>query len=178
MSLKTFKLTLTSPSEKFFFNSNKDSLIIGRSLKCDFKVPREDLSREHCLLENINNEMFITDLDSKNGVKVNHIRIKPHTPVSITSESHVVLANNYLLKMNLLTLKTEADFIIKDTASPELENIPYEIQAPARKKPQKNAKIMLRDKVAFRVKAYQAHLKMAFYLLIILGLIIYQALGR
>lgn len=48
---------------------------IGRSEKCRVCIPSEHFSREHCLIELIDGKVYITDLESKNGVFINHIRI-------------------------------------------------------------------------------------------------------
>lgn len=48
---------------------------IGRSENCRLCIPSEHFSREHCLVELIDEEVFLTDTGSKNGVFINHIRI-------------------------------------------------------------------------------------------------------
>ncbi len=48
---------------------------LGRSEKCRICIPSEHFSREHCLIELVDGKVFVTDLESKNGVFINHIRI-------------------------------------------------------------------------------------------------------
>lgn len=51
------------------------SIIIGRSSICDYYFNDYSLSRQHFVLE-FEKELFVTDLKSSNGTKVNGIRIK------------------------------------------------------------------------------------------------------
>ena len=48
---------------------------IGRSGNCRVSFESEHFSREHALVEFIDGEIYVTDLDSKNGVFINHVRI-------------------------------------------------------------------------------------------------------
>lgn len=48
---------------------------LGRSEKCRICIPSEHFSREHCLIELVDGKVYITDLESKNGVFINHVRI-------------------------------------------------------------------------------------------------------
>lgn len=52
------------------------SLIFGRSSACDIFIDDTKLSRQHFVIENKNNELYVTDLQSKNGTFLNGIRIK------------------------------------------------------------------------------------------------------
>lgn len=53
--------------------------VIGRSSKCDIVVAEEGMSRQHCQIELIDGEVFITDLGSTNGVLIDSEKITPHT---------------------------------------------------------------------------------------------------
>lgn len=55
--------------------------VIGRSSKSDVVVPHEGMSRQHCQLEFVNGEFFITDLGSTNGVMLDGERIEPHKKI-------------------------------------------------------------------------------------------------
>ncbi len=48
---------------------------LGRSEKCRICIPSEHFSREHCLIELVEGKVYVTDLESKNGVFINHVRI-------------------------------------------------------------------------------------------------------
>jgi pSer/pThr/pTyr-binding forkhead associated (FHA) protein len=52
--------------------------IIGRSAKCTVVVPHDGMSRQHCQIDVIEGEYFITDLGSTNGVYIDGQRIEAH----------------------------------------------------------------------------------------------------
>jgi pSer/pThr/pTyr-binding forkhead associated (FHA) protein len=123
MKETSFKLTITSPTQTYTYNSADKSIVIGRSLKCSFNIPREDLSREHCLLELKDNEIYITDLDSKNGITVDQVRIPSQIPTQITPSSFVVLSKVYILKLNLGEDRTKSETDALRTTVPEISMI-------------------------------------------------------
>ncbi|MES2525764.1 MAG: FHA domain-containing protein [Bdellovibrionota bacterium] len=55
---------------------------LGRSETCRICIPSEHFSREHCLIEFVDGKVYVTDLESKNGVFINHIRIPKKMRVS------------------------------------------------------------------------------------------------
>ena len=63
------------------------SCTIGRSSKCTVVIPHEAMSRQHCMIEFLNGEYYVTDMGSTNGVLINGDRIIPHkrTPYMIMS---------------------------------------------------------------------------------------------
>lgn len=63
--------------ERLEFDLNETKVVIGRSPKCQVVIPHEGLSRQHCLIEIENGEIFVTDLDSTNGVFIDGTRIQP-----------------------------------------------------------------------------------------------------
>lgn len=77
--------------QKEAFEIEATTCIIGRSNKADVTVHSEALSRQHCQLDEINGDLFLTDLNSTNGVTVNGTRIptgvktpyKPMFPMEI-----------------------------------------------------------------------------------------------
>lgn len=76
------KLTIKiSGTKKFHHVFTKNSMLIGRSKACDFQINEESISRQHCLIENVNGEVFITDLNSANGVFIDSNRITPNIRV-------------------------------------------------------------------------------------------------
>jgi pSer/pThr/pTyr-binding forkhead associated (FHA) protein len=48
---------------------------IGRSDSCRVTIDSEHFSREHAMIELVDGKVFVTDLNSKNGIFINHIRI-------------------------------------------------------------------------------------------------------
>lgn len=60
------------------FEVEKNQFVIGRSPKSDISVSVEGISRSHCLVEIEDGEIFITDLDSTNGVLIDSKKIQPN----------------------------------------------------------------------------------------------------
>ena len=57
----------------------KTSCVIGRSEGCDVVLNLEGISRQHCKVEVVDEEnIFVTDLGSTNGVMINGEKIAPH----------------------------------------------------------------------------------------------------
>jgi predicted component of type VI protein secretion system len=54
---------------------------IGRSPQCTIHVPHDAMSRNHCQIEIINGEVFVTDLKSTNGVYIDNEKIEPNQKV-------------------------------------------------------------------------------------------------
>lgn len=67
------------------FDVQKDSCIIGRSSRSDIVIAHEGISRQHCLIELKDNEIYVTDLQSINGVFIGDTKIEPgvstHYPI-------------------------------------------------------------------------------------------------
>lgn len=55
---------------------------LGRSEKCRLTLDSEGFSREHCLIELVDGKLYLTDLGSKNGIYINHVRIPQKLRVS------------------------------------------------------------------------------------------------
>jgi pSer/pThr/pTyr-binding forkhead associated (FHA) protein len=54
---------------------------IGRSPKCTIHVSHDAMSRNHCQIEVVDGEVFITDLNSTNGVFIDNEKIEPNQRV-------------------------------------------------------------------------------------------------
>ena len=116
MSLNSFKLTLTSPTDSFTYTGSAPTVTIGRSQKCDFVVPKDDFSREHCLFEIVEEKIYITDLGSKNGVYLDGSRIPAQERIRIKEGTDVLLAETYLLKYfpTAIEVKGKNDDFVED----------------------------------------------------------------
>lgn len=53
----------------------EDKIIIGRSPRCEITFPVKHISREHACIYFHNEEYFIEDLDSTNGIYINGVKI-------------------------------------------------------------------------------------------------------
>ena len=80
------KIKVTLPAGKFIEEvSPKNSLTLGRSIRCDISIPDESLSRSHCLIEYSNGNFFITDLGSANGVHIDGNRLEANLRTQFTT---------------------------------------------------------------------------------------------
>ncbi len=50
---------------------DKSILLIGRHAECDVQLESSKISRRHCFLALVNQRLFIRDLESTNGLRVN-----------------------------------------------------------------------------------------------------------
>jgi len=75
----------------------KKKLRVGRREGCDIVLPLQNVSGHHCLLELEEGYWFIRDLNSRNGVKVNKVKIVAGLRKRIDPNDHVAIAkNNYI----------------------------------------------------------------------------------
>ena len=183
MGINSLRLTLSSPGNNYHHSCTENIVKIGRSLNCEFNVPREDLSREHCQLEIIGDDIFITDLGSKNGITVDRARIGANKKVKVSTSSLIVLSNVYTLKLNPLEVKTKADMVFSKPALPDVETVTFQLDLPdeksekAKRMPMKKLSKVMREEAGSTATSYDST-KMILAFLAILGVILYQALGR
>lgn len=183
MGINSLRLTLSSPGNNYYHSCTENIVKIGRSLNCEFNIPREDLSREHCQLEIIGDDVFITDLGSKNGITIDRVRVEANKRVKVSTSSLIVLSNVYTLKLNALEVKTKADMVYSKPASPEVDTVTYQLDLPE-EKPEKAKRLPMRkmskvvQEQAGSTATTMDSTKMVLAFLAVLGVILYQALGR
>lgn len=186
--MDSIRLTLSSPTANFSHTTTERTVKIGRSLNCDFSVPRDDLSREHCLFQVENNEFYITDLGSRNGIHVDRVKIPPNERVKINSQTTVVLSNIYILKINAMEIKTKAD-LLKDIITPEAKTVSFQLELEEshsyRKKgilpsrlDRKTSLTTSGDEESAPSSSISDNTKMVVAFLIILAYVLYHALGE
>ena len=81
-------LTLVDGEEIEYIMEN-ESVTIGRSSKCDLVIPHESMSRQHCKIELISGDIFITDMGSVNGVLIDGKKIPPNSSVPFQTYLHL-----------------------------------------------------------------------------------------
>ncbi len=69
---------------------------IGRSDKCRVSLDNEGFSREHCLIEHVDGVIYVSDLGSKNGVFINHVRIPAKLRVSYDPKLPLYIGEAFL----------------------------------------------------------------------------------
>lgn len=100
------------------FETNEETINIGRSSENDWVVPFDDFSRKHCQVTFKGEYAFIKDLGSKNGVTIDGRRIPPHQVVPIYSNSRVFIANLFEF------ILPDGTSIKEDLVNLHLENLP------------------------------------------------------
>jgi pSer/pThr/pTyr-binding forkhead associated (FHA) protein len=73
------------------------SFVIGRSNKCDVCVPSSELSREHCRVDLIGQTIYITDLNSSNGVFIDNVQVRPNTKTKYTTTQQLMMGDTYVI---------------------------------------------------------------------------------
>ena len=172
----SLRLVLSTPTKSFSFTAEDLSAIrIGRSLKCDFSVPLEDVSRDHCLFEVDGGNFYITDLHSSNGVWINQERIPAHARTEVTEKTKIMLSNLYVLKINPPEIRTKSGYVISKVDA-EVETVKYQMD----KAEERNTKLKSKRNPTTSEEApkgmVRENLKMIVGFLVILGIIIYQFL--
>jgi hypothetical protein len=74
-----------------------NSMIIGRSDMCDLTIDDKNMSRQHFVIEQVDNGLAVTDLNTTNGTFVNGIQIHSRTFVPTGAK---VMAGNSLITIN------------------------------------------------------------------------------
>lgn len=89
----------------------KDCFTIGRSSKCDVVVTHESLSREHCLVEVIDGDVYVTDLGSANGVMIDERRIPVHQKVKYSLSLTLGLGGVEITGLQFVSVKNPIEDI-------------------------------------------------------------------
>jgi pSer/pThr/pTyr-binding forkhead associated (FHA) protein len=58
---------------------DKPILLVGRQAECDIQLESSKVSRRHCFLAKAGGQLFIRDLESTNGIRVNGQRVEGST---------------------------------------------------------------------------------------------------
>ena len=74
----------------------KSNLLVGRRSSCDITLRFSNVSSHHCKLELLNGFWHVTDLSSRNGIKVNDVRCEskwllPGDVLSVAKHKYDVL---------------------------------------------------------------------------------------
>lgn len=130
------------------FETKKNSFIIGRSAKCDIVISHEGISRQHCQVDVTDGEVYITDLDSRNGVFIEDKKIEPgvktHYPLYLILSFGAVQS----MEIELQIPRTHTSSRIRTNVtltSPELTNPDESTENKVKptKKPRDPAKIRI-----------------------------------
>lgn len=73
------------------------SFTIGRSNKCHVCLNSSELSREHCKVDIVGQLIYLTDLDSSNGVYINNVQLKPHVKTKYSTNQQLSMGDCYVV---------------------------------------------------------------------------------
>ncbi len=54
---------------------DKPILLLGRDLECDIRLDSRKISRRHCCIAQVGEQLVVRDLGSTNGIRVNGVRV-------------------------------------------------------------------------------------------------------
>lgn len=122
--------------ENLTFQINKANCVIGRSPQCDVVITRDGMSRRHCMIENRDGDVFVTDLGSSNGVSIEGKKIPPNTPVRYQTYLSLSFGAVQSIDIEFEDLKevlTKSDSFSPTVAPKKPDNVP-----PKNTKPKTN----------------------------------------
>ena len=86
------KIFLMNDQHTFDYVIEKERVSVGRGTHNDFCVPHNELSRDHFIIYMDDENFFIQDQGSKNGVYIDGERIEPYKKFPINIKSQIVIA--------------------------------------------------------------------------------------
>lgn len=98
--------------------THKRSVIVGRSPKCDLIIPHDSISRQHCQIELIKDQFFITDLGSANGVSINGQKITPQKKTLFPPKSQLAFGKMECELVGAVENKPTDNTIVSSTVAP------------------------------------------------------------
>src|SRR5882757_5976010 len=54
---------------------DKPILLLGRDLECDIRLDSRKISRRHCCIAQVGEQLVVRDLGSTNGIRINGVRV-------------------------------------------------------------------------------------------------------
>lgn len=126
-------LELTFEEKKATILVDDDYITIGRSDKCTYPIPDASLSSNHCKMYIKDEILYIEDLQSKNGVILNGIKIFKQKVYT----NDIINIGNCTLRVDQSKLSSEATQILKTNIKKEDRSLILELEQPAlnKKKP-------------------------------------------
>ncbi|MES2525762.1 MAG: FHA domain-containing protein [Bdellovibrionota bacterium] len=73
------------------------TFVIGRSNKCHVCVNSSELSREHCRVDIVGNNIYLTDMDSSNGVFVDNVQLAANKKTKYSTNQQLHMGDCYVV---------------------------------------------------------------------------------
>lgn len=83
---------------------NQDQIVIGRERYAHIVLPTREISRVHCLLERIDDQIYVIDPGSSNGTRVNGKAVRK----SALAPGDVIQIGEYSLSVELVEKRDQA----------------------------------------------------------------------
>lgn len=122
------------------------TFVIGRSKSCRVIFDSEGFSREHALIELIDGKIFITDLGSKNGVMINHVRIPKKMKVEYDLKLPLYMGDCFLT-LDIKKELRDPDFLSLETHAKIAPGELYQSKYAPRKKVSKGNVLPVKKEV-------------------------------
>ena len=98
-SIELCMKVVSGKSDQTIKTNINSSIIVGRSNICDVFIDDAKMSRQHFVIENSNGALFITDLQSSNGTKINNIKISNKHKLNVNDKISAGLTDIIILSI-------------------------------------------------------------------------------
>lgn len=106
------------PSEEL--ETNLESFIIGRSSKIDLKIDHPQVSRKHLEFSIEDKKIFVTELNSANGTKINGIKLIAGLKTEINRFTEILIGQS--VRLEILSVDGMTSTIEKSNIKKAMEN--------------------------------------------------------
>jgi hypothetical protein len=89
---------LSGPQAGQIIPLSKQSMMIGRSPKCDIRLEAPGISKEHLKIDTLGEDLLITDAGSRNGTFLNGVQVRT---AKVKSGDHILIHNLTLEVQNV-----------------------------------------------------------------------------
>jgi pSer/pThr/pTyr-binding forkhead associated (FHA) protein len=79
------------------FPIRQKAFVIGRAASCHVSVKSSELSREHCRVDIVGQTIYLTDLNSSNGVYVDNVQLRPDVKTKYTTNQQLHMGDCYVV---------------------------------------------------------------------------------
>lgn len=79
------------------FPIKQKAFVIGRAASCHICVKSSELSREHCRVDIVGQTIYLTDLNSSNGVYVDNVQLRPDIKTRYSTNQQLQMGDCYVV---------------------------------------------------------------------------------
>lgn len=94
---RNMKIFLMNDQHTFEYLIETDRVSVGRASHNDWCVPHHEISKDHFVIYMQDEDFFIQDQGSKNGVFIDGIRIEPYKKYPMDIKQNIVVARVFKL---------------------------------------------------------------------------------